>query len=264
MRLLVTVLALAGVAVEAGCAQLLAGAITAGQALFLTEQSEIALGRQAAEDFLEENPPIRSQAIQDELSAVGKAVAARSSRPGAAYTFTAVAGEAPNAFALPGGPIFVSAGLLTRLDDEAQLAGVLAHEVAHVAERHGFNRLREALVLQGIAVAALGNQPQLLRQAGAIALDLFKKGRDRESEREADLLGARWMSAAGYDPRAMLDTLAMFRSLGEVPGWLVWASDHPALSDRIRDVGALIDRERLPGTARNAAQYRQAIAALKQ
>lgn len=261
-RLLVMATAVLLAVSPTGCAQVLAGAITAGQVLFLTEQTETALGRQAAEDFVRENPPVRIQAVQDELQRVGKIVAARSSRPDAAYAFTAVTGEAPNAFALPGGPIFVSAGLLKRMKDEAQLAGVLAHEVAHVAERHGLNRLREALVLQGIAIAALGNQPELLRRAAAIALDLFRKGRDRGSERDADLLGARWMAAAGYDPKAMIDTLGMFKSIGDVPGWLVWASDHPALDDRIRDVNAIIAQEGLKGGVRNAAQYQEVMAPL--
>ncbi len=252
-----------GTASIGGCAQLLAGAVTAGQALFLTPQAETDIGREAAAEFLQQNPPLKNQAVQDVVQAVGRSVAARSSRPDAAYTFTAVEGEAPNAFALPGGPIFVSSGLLTRIKDEAQLAGILAHEVTHVAQRHGLNRLREALVLQGIAVAALGNQPELLRQAAAVALDLVIKGRDRASESEADAQGVRWMSQVAYDPTAMVDTLEMFKAMGEVPGWLVWAVDHPALGDRIRDIQAEIAHEGLKGTVRNAQRYQLIVAPLK-
>ncbi|MBM3271450.1 MAG: M48 family metalloprotease, partial [Candidatus Sericytochromatia bacterium] len=180
------------------------------------------------------------------------------------YTFTAITGSELNAFALPGGPVFITQGLLAKLQDEAQLAGILAHEVAHVSERHGINRLREALVLQGVAVAAVGDQPALLRQAAGIALDLIIKGRDRASEDEADILGLRWMRQAGYDPRAVIDTLQTLFELGDVPGFLVWASDHPALADRIAQARRVIAAESLAGGARNGDRYLRIMAPLKQ
>ncbi|MBM3269211.1 MAG: M48 family metalloprotease [Candidatus Sericytochromatia bacterium] len=255
---------LVSAAVAAGCAQLLAGALTAGQALLLTPETEVAIGKQAAEEYLRGRSRIAIQAIQDEVTAVGMAVAARSTRPGAEYSFTAITGSEINAFALPGGPIFITQGLLAKLGDEAQLAGVLAHEVAHVAERHGINRLREALVLKGIAIAAIGDQPALLRQAAGIALDLILKGRDRASEDEADILGIRWMRQAGYDPRAVVDTLQTLAEVGDVPGFLVWASDHPALADRITQARRVITSENLAGGARNADKYLRVMAPIKQ
>ncbi len=263
LRSAVSGIAIVTLSVSAGCAQLLAGALTAGQALLLSPETEVAIGKEAAAEVLAESPKVASQAIQDEVSAIGRAVAARSTRPDAAYTFTAITAKELNAFALPGGPVFVTSALLAKLDDEAQLAGILAHEVAHVAERHGIARLRETLVLQGVAVAALGDQPALLRQAAGIALNLIIKGRDRASEEEADILGLRWMHAAGYEPRAAIDTLALLYSLGDVPGYLVWASDHPALADRIKQAGALIAAENLVGGARNAEKYRRIMAPIK-
>ncbi|MBM3274579.1 MAG: M48 family metalloprotease [Candidatus Sericytochromatia bacterium] len=247
-------------AVLAGCAQVLAGALTAGQALLLTPDQEVALGREAAAEYLGKNRAVAFTAVQDEVKRVGKAVAEKSSQPGRPYDFTAVATDDVNAFALPGGPIFVTSGLLARLGDEAQLAGVLAHEVAHVAERHGIARLREVLVLQGIAIAALGNQSELLQRAAGITLSLIVKGRDRGSEQEADVLGIRWMASAGYDPRAMVDTLKMFREIGDVPGFLVWASDHPALADRIALADQQIAAEGLLRGTRDADRYKKAMA----
>jgi predicted Zn-dependent protease len=262
-RHIAVVLLVGTFAMLAGCAQILAGALTAGQALLLSPEQEVALGKEAASEYLRENRAVASTAVQKEVRLVGEAVAARSARPGLSYEFTPIATDDVNAFALPGGPIFVTSGLLARLGDEAQLAGVLAHEVAHVAERHGIARLREALVLQGIAIAALGNQPELLQRAAGITLGFIVKGRDRGSEQEADVLGIRWMASASYDPRAMVDTLKMFREMGDVPGFLVWASDHPALADRIRLAEEQIGAEGLARGTRNADRYKKAMADLK-
>ena len=262
-RPVVMAVVLLSIAVSAGCANFLAGALTAGQAFLITPETEEAIGREAAAEFLRENTALRHESVQEEVRLVGRTISAVSSRPDAAYTFTAVEGETPNAFALPGGPIFVTRPLLVRLTDEAQLAGVLAHEVAHVAHSHGIAQLRQALVLQGIAIATLGDQPDLLRRAAAIALDLVLKGRGRAHEAQADTFGTRWMAAAGYEPAGVVDMLVMFQQMGDVPGYLVWASDHPALADRIRDVEGLIAQEGLGPGKRNAERYQQSMAPLR-
>ena len=146
---------------------------------------------------------------------IGQRLAALSERPDVNFTFTVLDSPIVNAFAVPGGYIYVSRGLVALADNEAELAGVIGHEIGHVTARHSAQRIsRNALLGMGAALfgAAIGDSSatQLLNMgAAAIA-----QGYSREAELEADMLGIRYLSRGGYDTRAMGTFLG---KLGEIP-----------------------------------------------
>jgi predicted Zn-dependent protease len=163
-----------------------------------------------------------------------------------------------NAFATPGGFLYVYSGLLAAADNEAQLAGVMAHETGHVVARHAARNLITAYGLEAAAALAAGNNPGLLRQlATSVAANGLFLAHSRADETEADEYGARYLSAGGYDPNGIIQ---FFRTLqakqGQMPGALVFLSDHPATGDRIAHLQRYIAEHRLGGTALNEAPYR--------
>lgn len=260
MRRWWTSLALAGLlAVSPGCAQILAGGLVAGQALApITDEQEIAIGQSAAQEVLSDpkTPPYTNAQVTSYVQSVGARVAQISDRPGLPYQFHVIASSELNAFALPGGQIFITTAALKAMKNEAELAGVLAHEVTHVAHRHGIEQLRRAMLAQGIAIAALGSTPALAQQAGVIALDLVLKGYSRTAEDDADRYGAIYSSRASYDPIGLagfLNTLA--QTLGDTPKAFEPLSDHPIISERVKRIQQVIAEQRLSGTQVNAETY---------
>ncbi len=211
--LLATALA-AGAAALPGCAT---NPVTGRpQLALMTEAQEIRLGREAAPEIARryggayENP-----ALQAYVREVGRRLAERSHRPGLVYHFTVLDSPVVNAFALPGGYVFVTRGLLAYLNDEAELAGVLGHEIGHVTARHAVRQMsaaKAAQLLYGVGSLFL---PELRAQ---VAQDLFNvlgtvwlRGYGREMELEADRLGAEYLARAGYDPRAMLRVIGLLK-----------------------------------------------------
>ena len=152
------------------------------------------------------------------------------------YNFKVVNAKEINAFALPGGPMYVNSGMITAAKTEAEMAGVMAHEISHVALRHGtaqatkaqkYNTLSQVL---GIGGQILGGPIGTAAQIGTQGLGVYFLKYSREYETEADLLGARIMAAAGYDPR---DLANMFQTIeGQGGGGGGWFSDHPSAKDR--------------------------------
>jgi predicted Zn-dependent protease len=158
------------------------------------------------------------------------------------WSFTVLDSDVINAFALPGGNVFISRGLLARFDHEAQLAGVLGHEIGHVTAMHIDERLSQHAVTEfGLAVGGSLTDSQLTllaAQLGSGAL-LLRFGRNQESE--ADILGVRYMAAAGYDPQGMLDVLEVLREASagaaQQPEFF---STHPHPETRINTVNNLL------------------------
>ncbi len=158
-----------------------------------------------------------------------------------------------NAFATPGGFVYVFSGLLLAADDAAEVAGVLAHEAGHVVARHAARQMVNAFGLEAVTALALGKNPSLAAQvAAAIAEKGVLLAHSRSDEAEADEYGARYASAAGYDPHGLTD---FFRKLqaqeGKTPALLTWLSDHPATPDRVAAVERQIAEQRLSGTERD-------------
>lgn len=154
-----------------------------------------------------------------------------------------------NAFATPGGYLYVYSGLLLAASDPAEVAGVLSHEAGHVVARHSARQMVDALGLEAVASLALGKNPgalsQLVAGAGGKGLMLANS---REDETEADEYGARYASEAGYDPRGLITFFEKLRKLeGQQPGFAKFLSDHPATPDRISHLEQFIAQQHLAG-----------------
>ncbi|HEX2568572.1 MAG TPA: M48 family metallopeptidase [Polyangia bacterium] len=155
-----------------------------------------------------------------------------------------------NAFATPGGYLYVYTGLLQLADNEAELAGVMGHEAGHVVARHTARQMVNAYGLEAVTSMALGKNPNLLTQLGAtVAAKGALLAHSRSDEDEADEYGARYSSQAGYDPHGIT---AFFEKLkakeGNTSKILVWLSDHPATAERISRINRYISEKGLGGS----------------
>ena len=211
------------------------------QHLALAPHQEIALGLQAVPEMLQqfggEHPDQRAQALVDR---VGERIVAQSdaARTEWQFDFHLLADpQTINAFALPGGQVFITAALLSRLETEGQLAGVLGHEIGHVVARHSAQRMAKEQLTQGITGAVLvaaggGGEARLAQMIGQMVNMQY----GREDELQSDVLGVRFMSQAGYDPRAMIGVQQILaqQSGGEAPPEMF--STHPSAPNRIQTI----------------------------
>lgn len=169
-----------------------------------------------------------------------------------------------NAFAIPGGTIYVYTGLLTNMTDEAQLAGVLGHEEGHVVKRHIAQRMVGQYGLQTLASVALGQNPGALAQlATSIAVNgaLLKNSRDDEDQ--ADEVGTVAASQAGYDPHGIVEFFEHLKQQEQGAQVPAFFSSHPTSEARIQAILNLIQTENLTGTARNQAEFQQVRSQLR-
>lgn len=184
--------------------------------------------------------PVNSETLQRYVNLVGNAVAKNSRRSTIPYQFAVLDSPVQNAFAVPGGVIFISRALIAILEDESELAAVLAHEVGHVAAKHALKSTQRAQLLQGagtITAASIGGDKgnRLASAIGDMQTVLFDKGLDKEMEFEADLASMESTYRSGYDPSAMIRVLEKLQKLEasskDKKG--SWFSTHPPLSERI-------------------------------
>lgn len=210
--------------------------------LFSPEQ-DVELGRQSAQQIAQQTPLLNDEQTVDYVRRLGAKLAAKAPGFKFPYQFNVVATKDVNAFALPGGFAFVNAGAIVAAKNEGELVGVMAHEISHVALRHGTNQASKAYVAQaglGVLGALAGNSPDLAQVIGAIGgaganMIFLKFG--RTAEKQADLQGARIMAEAGYDPR---DMAGFFQTLQARSGQRVpeFLSDHPDPGNRIAAINA--------------------------
>ena len=184
--------------------------------------------------------PEKNEPLQRYVNLVGNAVAANSKRAKIPYQFAVLDSNVQNAFAVPGGVIFVSRALVSILSDEAELAAVLAHEVGHVAAKHALKSTQRAQFFEGVgtitAASVRGDKGKKFASAiGDMQTVLFDKGLDKEMEFEADLAAMETTYRTGYDPSALIRVLEKLQKLEasskDKKG--SWFSTHPPLSERI-------------------------------
>jgi Zn-dependent protease with chaperone function len=208
---------------------------------FFSKDQDVRLGREAATEIEKQVELVPNRDVNDYVSQIGRKLASQPQAGGYPYTFKVVNDKTVNAFALPGGPAYVNTGLISAVENEAQLAGVLAHEISHVALRHGTNQVTKANLIQLpalLAGAAIGND-SILAQLGQIGVGLgansllFKFS--RSAERDADLLGARIMSEAGYNPIEMARFFEKLEAQGRARG-PQFLSDHPNPGNRVKAI----------------------------
>ncbi len=181
--------------------------------VLMSEDQEIALGRQMHPKMLAETPLYDDPALAAYVQRVGESVAAKSHRPNLIYRFHLLDSAQVNAFALPGGYIYITRGLLAYLNSEAELAAVLGHEVGHVTVRHSVRQHSAATatnILGAVVASAAG-----VRGAGDlanIAGTALIRGYGRDHELEADRLGAEYLARSGYEPDAMFDVIRVLKN----------------------------------------------------
>lgn len=183
--------------------------------VLLSESDEIALGRETNKEVLQQYSVYDNPALQTYVQNVGNKVALNSHRNNLIYRFTVLDSKEVNAFALPGGYIYITRGLMAYLKSEAELAAVLGHEVGHVTARHAV-RQYSANQLTSIGVALGSIFIPGMNQASSQLAQLFGaallRGYGREHELEADRLGAEYLARTGYNPRAMLDVISVLKN----------------------------------------------------
>lgn len=241
----------------------------------VSEEEEVALGAKAFGPAVQQQGGFyRDRELEDYVQTVGMKVAKASHRPTLAYKFRILNSSVPNAFALPGGFIVINRGLLGVLTSEAEVAAVLAHEVAHVTARHSVGMYQRSvasnLLLAGIQLAA-GDKRGVM-EASAFSASLVEKGFSREQERESDSLGIDYMVGAGYNPKGMISLQEYFWTKLEGGKDPMWAEGlfrtHPFSKERLGDTKQRIaekySREAVDmGRVVNAKLFLQKVASMK-
>ncbi|HEV2835443.1 MAG TPA: M48 family metallopeptidase [Pyrinomonadaceae bacterium] len=228
-------------------------------------QDDVKLGRQAAQEAEQQFPLLRDEEVRGYVESVGRrlvsAIPSQFQHPEFQYYFKVVNARDINAFALPGGPMYVNRGMIEAARTEGEMAGVMAHEISHVALRHGTAQATKGqkygtlAAIAGIAGTILTRNPNVGQLAQApFAVYLLKFS--REYETEADILGAQIMAQAGYDPR---DLANMFRTLeqqGASGGGFL--SDHPSPSDRYARINREAQQLRVNNVQRDSRDFARA------
>lgn len=203
-------------------------------------ETEFTIGESLAlEGFQRYGLPVEDKKLQDYVNTLGQAVTKNSIRPDINYYFVIVQSPLYNAFACPGGIVFVSSQLVESMDDEAELACVLAHEVGHVSHKHALHSIRRAKFFEGVGKLGTinmdGEEGQKYRSMiGDLQTVLFDKGLDKKMEFEADKAGMEFAYRTGYDPRGMIRVLEMLeanKDSATIKG--SWFSTHPPLDARL-------------------------------
>ncbi len=205
---------------------------------FYSLEKEMAIGKQLATDVERQAKIITDPMISEYVNRLGQNLV-RNSDAKVPFTIKVIDGEEVNAFALPGGFFFVYSGLILKADTEAELAGVMAHEIAHVAARHGTRQATrgEIAQLSTIPLIFLGGWTGYgIRQAASVLIPVGFLKFSRGFESEADMLGLEYMYKTGYDPTAFVDFFEKIETLEKrKPGTMAKVfSTHPMTDDRIR------------------------------
>ena len=205
---------------------------------FYSLEKEIALGKQLAQEVERQAKIIDDPVIAEYVNRVGQNLV-RNSDAKVPFTIKVLDSEEVNAFALPGGFFFVNSGLILKADNESELAGVMAHEIAHVAARHGTRQATRGTIINYASIPLIfmgGWTGYAIRQGAGLAIPLGFLTFSRGFEAEADMLGLEYMYKAGYDPTSFVDFFEKIQTLEKKkPGTLSKVfSTHPMTDDRIK------------------------------
>ena len=247
------------------------------QLMLMSEEKEIELGKRSYPLYTQMSEgEFPDPELQAYVNRVGRRLAKLSHRPDLPYAFNVVNASEINAYALPGGKISITRGLLSRMENEAQLAAVLGHEIGHVAARHqaaGYTRQVIAGVLTAVGVAALETARvrggELLAQGGMLAANLVLMKYSRDQERQSDELGMEYMTRAGYNPQGMVQVMEILLSAQKKQPSAVEALflSHPLTTERLATAKAMAARQpehlRTPDRLREKP-FRKATARLRE
>jgi predicted Zn-dependent protease len=240
------------------------------QRLQMTPQQEQVLGLQSREQMAAQHGGLYpDETLQRYIQQVGQGIVQRSAAQKSPYKYEFFLLKDPqvvNAFALPGGQVFMTAALLARLDSEAQIAGVLGHEIGHVVARHGAEHIAKqqlgAAIVQGVGVAAsdgYGGGQQAAAMAQAVS-QLVSLRYGRADELESDQLGFEFMTQAGYDPRGIAELMKILASLGNGSRQPEILSSHPDPGNRFERLQEMIQAAYPNGLPSNLEDGRERFA----
>ena len=236
-----------------------------------SEDDEQEAGRDAASILLGASPVLDDAALNRYVNRVGRWVALHSDRPDLNWRFAVLDDQDINAFAAPGGYVFITKGMLARLGSEAELAGVLGHEIAHVTEKHHLAAMRKqaGMKLVGIAASAAmedqGYDSEKLAPLAKAAKNMYSRGLDRKDEYRADRLGVVLAARAGYDPYGLPAVLQTLDRMNPDSGALsLLIKTHPRPADRLQRLDeAMLGRlDNLTGSVGGRERFGQIMASL--
>ncbi len=273
----------------AGCGTTVQNPVTGQQErTVMDETKEIALGRQEHQAVLKEMPPYADARVQAYVNALGQKLARQSHRSQLQWTFTVLDSADINAFALPGGYVYVTRGILAYMESEADLAGVIGHEIGHVTARHGAQRATRqqdagigvlaatvlGAVLESRGVSGAG---RMASDASQVAAAGYVASYSRDQELQADQLGAEYLARNQYNPSNMVDVIGVLKSREQfladqaraqgrtVSGGADWLASHPSNAQRLQAITELAAKLQRQGgyVDDGRARYLQAIDGLR-
>lgn len=267
----------------AGCGTQVVNPVT-GQAerSVMSEQDEIALGKKAHQQIVEEYGLYANPRLQAYVNDLGQRLAKQSHRANLTWTFTVLDSAEINAFALPGGYVYVTRGIMAYLDSEAELAGVIGHEIGHVTARHGAQRATRqqsaglgvlaATVLGAVLEAGgVGGATDLASQVSQTAAAGYVASYSREQELQADQLGAEYLARNRYNPQNMIDVIVVLKNQEQfaadaakaegkaAPSGASWLASHPSNDKRLADIKQIATKYQGNYGDDSRARYLQAV-----
>ncbi len=221
----------------------------------MSDEQEVALGRQINDRLVRDVRLYDNRQVTNYVNVIGQRLVRQSSRPDLPFTFQVVEDDSINAFATLGGFVYINTGLIRRADNEAELAGVVAHEIAHITEKHVLDRLRQAAIAQGV-LNATGVDPDVLVN---IAYELvINRPNSRSAEYEADQVGLEILTRSNYAPVGMVNFFERLLSGGG--GLPQFLNTHPDTRNRVARLRDEINpSQAAQGDGLNTTAYRQQI-----
>jgi len=218
---------------------------TAAAINLISVQDEIKLGQEAQRE-VRRQVPVVGGSVGPYVGGIGRQLAAHAAGPRYPYSFSVANYREINAFSLPGGPVWVHRGAIQAAQNESQLAGIVAHEIAHIARRHAAQQISKGIVANGLlnllgAVLGSGHGARAAEVGASVLANGYLLKFSRDDEREADAVGVQIMRRAGWDARGMLEFMEILRAKeGRDPGVAIFLSTHPAPADRVARLRSIV------------------------
>ena len=231
------------------------GAVDFIQVSNISDEQEVEIGKQTNQQVLSQYQLYDNPQIQQYVSSLGQELVNNSDSRDIPYTFQVVSSDEVNAFATPGGFVYVTTGLLKAAENRAQLASVMAHEIAHINERHGIENLKQAVAARGIANVAGVESNTLAQIAYQVAVDLPQS---RSFEYEADSTGLKILQQSGYPAEAFANFLTKLQG-GGTPEFL---RTHPKSDNRVEAISAQTQGDTANNKGQDEGEYQNNVLAL--
>jgi len=212
--------------------------------ILVSTAQEVSIGQSLDEELRQTEKTLADTAWQNYISAMGNKIVSVSDRSDLEFHFTVIESDQVNAFATPGGYVYFYTGLLHELDNESELAAVMAHEISHVVGRHGVKRLQTIMGASVLLDLALGEKSETTKSLATAATGILMQGYSRDQEREADEFGIIYASRAGWHPNGFVGMFEKLKVLsggeGDMSFFEMLSASHPPLNERIDNVQSQI------------------------